>query len=268
MIEHADKVITPEYLRSMNYPDFVALMKQDNTPPGSAYTVDYWIEHANISDCSVLLDLACSTGYSSRYCFSKTGSSAEGIDISEVAINTAREKAAALGAEDKLRYQVSDACSLPFGDDTFTHILGGCNFAFIQDREKALTEVFRVLKPQGIICTSNFYYRKTPGEEIINGVYNAIGFRPDPEWTLQYWQDFFASAGLELYHEKNHELSSQPGDELKKNLLSYITAENEYTRQLDETTQNAFYERFLAIREPLNDQRDYQGVTIQLWRKK
>ncbi|ECF9686805.1 methyltransferase type 11, partial [Salmonella enterica] len=22
------------------------------------------------------------------------------------------------------------------------------------------------------------------------------------------------------------------------------------------------------IREPLNDQRDYQGVTIQLWRKK
>ncbi|EGI6117536.1 class I SAM-dependent methyltransferase, partial [Salmonella enterica subsp. enterica serovar Weltevreden] len=81
-------------------------------------------------------------------------------------------------------------------------------------------------------------------------------------------QDFFASAGLELYHEKNHELSSQPGDELKKNLLSYITAENEYTRQLDETTQNAFYERFLAIREPLNDQRDYQGVTIQLWRKK
>ena len=43
---------------------------------------------------------------------------------------------------------------------------------------------------------------------------------------------------------------------------------NEYTRQLDETTQNAFYKRFLAIHEPLNDQRYYQGVTIQLWRKK
>lgn len=268
MNEQAHKAITPEFLRSMSYPDFVALMKQDNTPPGSAYTVDYWIEHAGISNNSVLLDLACSTGYSSRYCFSKTSSSAEGIDISEIAISTAREKAAAMGAQDKLRYQVSDACSLPFSDDTFTHILGGCNFAFIQERSKALAEVVRVLRPQGVICTSNFYYRKKPGQEIINSVYNAIGFRPDPDWTLKYWHDFFAREDLELYHEKNHELSSQPLEELKENLLRYVSAENEFTRELDETTQNAFYERYLAIREPLNDQRDYQGVTIQLWRKK
>ncbi len=33
--------------------------------------------------------------------------------------------------------------------------------------------------------------------------------------------------------------------------------------------QDAFYERYFAIRvPPLNAQRDYQGVTIPLWRKK
>ncbi len=32
--------------------------------------------------------------------------------------------------------------------------------------------------------------------------------------------------------------------------------------------QDAFYERYFAIRVSLNAQRDYQGVTIQLWRKK
>ncbi|EFO1736338.1 class I SAM-dependent methyltransferase, partial [Escherichia coli] len=32
--------------------------------------------------------------------------------------------------------------------------------------------------------------------------------------------------------------------------------------------QNVFFERFLKIRRPLNIQRDYQGVTLQIWRKK
>lgn len=44
--------------------------------------------------------------------------------------------------------------------------------------------------------------------------------------------------------------------------------ENKFTCQLEENTQEAFYERYLAIRAPLNAQRDYQGVTIQVWRKK
>lgn len=268
MTKPVEKIITPEFLRSMSYPDFVALMKQDNTPPGSAYTVDYWIEHAGLSKDSVLLDLACSTGYSSRRCFKKLNMYAHGIDISEIAINTAKEKARNLGAQEQLSYQVSDACSLPFSSNFFTHILAGCNFAFIQDRKQALSEVIRVLRKGGIICTSNFYYRKVPGDDIINNVYAAIGFRPDPHWNLQYWHDFFDCNELELYHEKNHEVTSQTSEELKANISAYIKNDNEFTRSLDEAAQNAFYERFLAIREPLNTQRDYQGVTIQLWRKK
>ncbi len=43
---------------------------------------------------------------------------------------------------------------------------------------------------------------------------------------------------------------------------------NKFTCQLEENMQDAFYERYLTIRAPLNVQRDYRGVTIQLWRKK
>ncbi|MHA3316482.1 SAM-dependent methyltransferase [Yersinia pseudotuberculosis] len=263
-----DKKITPDAIQTMNYPDFVALMKQDNTPPGGSYTLDYWIEHSNISKNSLLLDLACSTGYSSRYCYEKLNTLAQGIDISNVAINLAKEKASILGANDSLTYQVSDACELPFKSVYFTHILAGCNFAFIQERETALDEVIRVLKKGGVICTSNFYYRRTPESQIINNVYNAIGFKPDPKWDLQYWHDFFNHEKLELLHEKNYELTSQNYSDLQKNISNYIRKDNEFTRELDKKIQDAFYERFLSIREPLNTQRDYQGVTIQLWRKK
>lgn len=61
---------------------------------------------------------------------------------------------------------------------------------------------------------------------------------------------------------------SCPYEELKENLRRYIRIENKFTCQLEENTQEAFYERYLAIRAPLNAQRDYQGVTIQVWRKK
>lgn len=190
---------------------------------------------------SVLLDLAGSTGYSLRYYFEKTGSSAEGISISEVAIIIARELAAKLAADGRLRYQVSDACRLPFYTETFTYVLGECNFAFIRAREQALSEVSRVLKGEGVLCTSNFYYRRTPSDKMITDVYSAIEFKLNPAWTLHYWHNFFGKAGLELDHEKNDELSSRSYDELKENLRRYIRIENKFTCQLEENTQEAFY---------------------------
>ena len=47
-IKHAEE-LTEEVILNMNYPDFVALMQQDNTPPGAEYTIDYWIKHGCIN---------------------------------------------------------------------------------------------------------------------------------------------------------------------------------------------------------------------------
>ncbi len=43
MMELSDTFAKFEDVCSMSYPDFVALMKQDNTLPSGNYTVDYWI---------------------------------------------------------------------------------------------------------------------------------------------------------------------------------------------------------------------------------
>ncbi|MBJ9324951.1 class I SAM-dependent methyltransferase [Citrobacter freundii] len=259
--------LTEEIILNMNYPDFVALMKQDNTPPGAEYTIDYWIKHGDINESSQLLDLACSTGFSSRECFKKKGSTAKGVDISDKAVIVANEKASKLKADRALKYIVADACNLPFEDASFTHVLGGCNFAFIQNRTTALNEVHRCLKNMGVLCTSNFYYRDKIPEEIINDVYNAINFRPEPFWTLEYWCNFY-SEKFTLVTEENHEMESQSEDELRNDIYDYVFNRNEFTKKLDKNIQKVIFERFLIIRRPLNAQRNYQGVTLQLWRKK
>ncbi|EGC1289937.1 class I SAM-dependent methyltransferase [Salmonella enterica] len=259
--------LTEDMISTMSYPDFVALMRQDNTPPGAKYTIDYWVKHAGINRNSHLLDLACSTGFSSRECYKRTGASAKGIDISETAIKVANDKAKGLNAGNTLEYIVADACNLPFKDSVFTHVLGGCNFAFIQDRTAALNEVYRCLTPDGIICIANFYYKNEIPEELVNDVYNAINFRPDPSWNLDFWHHFFSKKFL-LIKEENHEMESQSFDELKNDIHDYIFNRNEFTKNLKKNLRSLFFEKFLKIREPLNKQRDYQGVTLQLWRKK
>ena len=55
---------------------------------------------------------------------------------------------------------------------------------------------------------------------------------------------------------------------LHEQLQHYIYEENSFTRQLTPELQHAFLARFYQIRRPLNVQRDYQGIAIQLWRKK
>ncbi|MDF1189190.1 class I SAM-dependent methyltransferase, partial [Escherichia coli] len=158
-------------------------------------------------------------------------------------------------------------CDLPFEDNSFTHVLGGCNFAFIQNRLIALNETHRCLNHMGSMCISNFYYRRKISDKLINDVYNAINFRPNPLWTLEYWHQFF-SERFTLVSEENHEMESQSEDELKADIYDYIFNRNEFTKGLNGSLQNVFFERFLKIRRPLNIQRDYQGVTLQIWRKK
>ena len=214
------------------------------------------------------MDLACSTGFSSRYCFQQTGCSATGIDISESSIEIALEKTTELKATTQLEFLVADACKLPFKEAAFTHILAGCNFAFIQHRDAALRESVRVLSSNGIICSSNFFYRKTPPKKLIDSVGRSLGFKPAAHWNSNFWTAFFKSEKVELITEKNHDLHRVSDDELYHSMKQYIFSSNAFTSTLPPETKQEILSHFFEIRKPLNIQRDYQGVSLQLWRKK
>ncbi|MGG7595937.1 class I SAM-dependent methyltransferase [Pseudomonas sp. WC1] len=252
---------------SMTYPDLVAFMQQENTPPGASHALDYLIEASTVTSGSYLLDLACSTGFSSRYCYEQVGSRAVGIDTSSAAVSVANEKTNELNATDKLQYLVADACALPFENESFTHVLGGCNFGFIQDRQRALSECHRVLKHTGILCISNFFFRLTPPEFILNAVEKALGWRPEPSWTYDYWKEFFTGHGFTLGSEFTYELFAESEDALAMRVRRYLCQENPGTRAMATDQQEALYSHFFEIRKSLNAQKDFQGVAFQTWHK-
>ena len=78
--------ITPEFIKQLSYTDFVGFINQWNVLPGSYSTLSKWAVYSKMNKNSRLLEVACTTGFSSRELATLTGCSGEGFDLSEGSI--------------------------------------------------------------------------------------------------------------------------------------------------------------------------------------
>ncbi|MFF3254372.1 class I SAM-dependent methyltransferase [Actinacidiphila glaucinigra] len=246
------------------YPDFVAFLGQQNTPPGAFRTVDEWVRMASVTRGSRLLDLACSTGWSGRTAHELTGADVHGIDISADAVEQAR--AYAKGSP-VLTYQVADAAELPLPDDTYTHVLGGCNFGFIERRERALDEVHRVLRPGGMLCSAAFYYHTRPPEDLLDRVAEVIGFRPDGSRDREFWTRFFSrrfDPVAEVLHDTPALGPRRVARAVRRSVYGRVPALAGVSRPV----RDACFHRLRETRLVLDEHRRYQGLMTGVWRAK
>jgi SAM-dependent methyltransferase len=105
-----------------------------------------------------VLDVGCGAGRTTRP-LAERGFDVTGIDLSEEMIQAAR------GLFPGMEFRVADATDLGFGSDRFDYVLFSHNgIDYIhpeQERKRALSELRRVLKPDGILVFSshNAWYR-------------------------------------------------------------------------------------------------------------
>jgi ubiquinone/menaquinone biosynthesis C-methylase UbiE len=73
-------------------------------------------------------------------------------DISENMLDQGRKKARILGYDSRsIEFCQLDAESLPFNNNSFDIVLTGMAFGILPDQKKAVKEMFRVLRPGGVI---------------------------------------------------------------------------------------------------------------------
>lgn len=75
-----------------------------------------------------------------------------GIDISEGMINVGKEKIKKKGLENRIDLQIADSENLPFSDNRFDAITAGFGVRNFENLEKGLSEMYRVLSPNGMIA--------------------------------------------------------------------------------------------------------------------
>ncbi|WP_336515080.1 class I SAM-dependent methyltransferase [Pollutibacter soli] len=117
---------------------------------GPLYFEPYAIEVANRIDVagdSVVLEIAAGTGIVTLCILKNIPASAKFIasDIDEEMLAEAKKKLKHF----KVEWQIIDAQQLPFSDESIDLIICCFGYMFVQDKCKAFTEAYRVLKPGG-----------------------------------------------------------------------------------------------------------------------
>ena len=99
----------------------------------------------------------------------------------------------------KLRFEVADATALPYKDDSFDAVIISNALHIIPEPEKALLEIDRVLRPDGVLIAPNFVEHKGTAESRIwSGILRVAGVRFEHQWSSREYLQFLESNGWKV----------------------------------------------------------------------
>ena len=115
------------------------------------------VEYAEIGESDLILDIACGRGASLFPAYKKLGSSGKivGIDLASKMLNKTKIEIENLGISNIDLYEM-DVEELNFSSNEFDIALCGFGLFYFPDLKKALREIYRVLKPEGVFVASTF----------------------------------------------------------------------------------------------------------------
>ncbi|HIE16334.1 MAG TPA: bifunctional demethylmenaquinone methyltransferase/2-methoxy-6-polyprenyl-1,4-benzoquinol methylase UbiE [Bacteroidales bacterium] len=99
----------------------------------------------------VVLDIATGTGDFVKALLKVNPKKITGVDIAEDMLTLARSKFSHHSKEEKIHFQEEDAENLSFSDNQFDLITIGFGVRNFENIPKGISEIYRVLKPNGIV---------------------------------------------------------------------------------------------------------------------
>lgn len=129
-----------------------------------------------------------------------------GLDYSQDMLDIANVRLEDAGVKNIILQQ-GDVCELPFSRHHFDLVLSMNGFHVFPDKEKALLEIFRVLKPGGIFCGC-FYIKgqRKLADWFVRKILDKKGLFNPPHYTRQQVEDKLSSlfdGNVEVHNERS-----------------------------------------------------------------
>lgn len=123
------------------------------------------VDYANIRQGDRVLDLGSGAGNDCFVARSLTGETGHvtGLDFTEPMLWKAEESRKKLGYNN-VEFIWGDIEEMPLQDNSYDVVLSNCVLNLVPDKEKAFSEIFRVLKSSGHFCISDVVVKGTLSE--------------------------------------------------------------------------------------------------------
>lgn len=136
----------------MSYVDFMAFLKEINRPPGGKASIRIMALNTFLTKNHKVLHVGCNTGSSTRELAHLVKCKCWGIDVNRNMIKVAQDLTCKDNHKELLKFEVQDARSLSYKNNSFDLVFSAGSVAFMSDRDKAIREFIRVTKLWGFIC--------------------------------------------------------------------------------------------------------------------
>lgn len=254
--------MTPTEIENLPYTAFIGFINQWNVPPGSFDTLNRWRTYSNLNKKSRLLEVACTTGFSSRELALSTGCAGVGIDISKESIFSAEQNKKQYAPFVKIKYEVADAEQYA-PRRKFSHVVAGASVKFFKNKQTILDRFASFLEDGGYLLVAPFYVEDgVVPPELIKKCHDVFGITITTESYKEIMWDY---RNFEIAYERKNEITQETEQELAFYCDSTINRLKKTKPDLSEEALQIARERLMRIKKTTNELRVYQSyVTLVL----
>ncbi|MDQ0417960.1 ubiquinone/menaquinone biosynthesis C-methylase UbiE [Croceifilum oryzae] len=255
--------VTVKEIEQLDFSSLVGVVREPNMCSGGIETLRVIIRESNIRHDAKILEVGSNTGFSSiEFASTLPHAHVVGIDMNPISVAFSKDKAKKFGI-DNVEFIQANALKLPFEDDSFDMVFISNVTSFINDRETAITEYIRVLKPGGILAVAPIYYRETPPEHIVTAVEEAILANVTVR-DKSYWKEILSGFEIQEYFDQDYKYIKSTEEEMS----SYVdmVMSQEHLRSYDEDLVVAMKKRLQYFYELFDENLQYAGFSVMLYR--
>jgi SAM-dependent methyltransferase len=248
----------------MSYNELIGLTRETNRPPGGITTLIRVAQATFLKPEESVLEIGTSTGFTAIEIARLTGAKVMAIDINPVSLKEASERAARFGVSNLTTFTEEDATALTFKDDSFDLVFCGNVTSLVNDRQKALAEYRRVLRPGKYLAAVPMYYIKKPSPGLVDRVSKAIQVNITPQFK-QHWLGFFQVDRFELLLCEDYafdEISPTRVDAFVDEIIS-----RPHLARLSAEARETLADRYRSYVQLFRENNSHMGFSILLLRK-
>ena len=162
--------------------------------PGGRKATEELLGLAALAPGQQVLDIGCGAGTTAIEMANRFRVTVTAADISADMRDRASANVEKAGCSDRVSVQAADIRALPYEDGRFDRVVAEAVTMFV-DRDRAISELFRVCRPGGLVLATEFHWRRPPTKEarqaFLGELCPGMLFETVEDWLARY-----GSAGL------------------------------------------------------------------------